>query len=68
MWVRVGGEGGGGVGWKFLVTEIIIFAKTSSWGLKIWGRRIIFFGGGGGGWDVWGAPVARGRKTIHFFL
>ena len=29
--------------------------------------------GGGGFWGVWGAPrphpgVARGRKTIHFFL
>ena len=33
----------------------------------------ILFGGGGGFWGVWGAPrphpgVARGRKTIHFFL
>ena len=32
-----------------------------------------FFSGGGGFWGVWGAPrphpgVARGRKTIHFFL
>ena len=31
------------------------------------------FRGGGGFWGVWGAPrphpgVARGRKTIHFFL
>ena len=33
----------------------------------------IYFSGGGGFWGVWGAPrphpgVARGRKTIHFFL
>ena len=33
----------------------------------------LFFGGGGGFWGVWGAPrphpgIARGRKTIHFFL
>ena len=33
----------------------------------------IFFSGGGGFWGVWGAPrphpgVARGQKTIHFFL
>ena len=63
------GDGGGG-GWKFLVTEIIFSAKTSSWGLKTKNKK---FGGGGGLWGVWGAPpphpgVARGRKTIHFFL
>ena len=33
----------------------------------------MFLFGGGGFWGVWGAPrphpgVARGRKTIHFFL
>ena len=37
------------------------------------GGRKISRGGGGGFWGVWGAPrphpgVARGRKTIHFFL
>ena len=35
--------------------------------------KIFLVGGGGGFWGVWGAPrphpgVARGRKTIHFFL
>ena len=36
-------------------------------------KKKIIFRGGGGFWGVWGAPrphpgVARGRKTIHFFL
>ena len=37
-------------------------------------HKIIYFSGGGGDFGVFGAPhaphpgVARGRKTIHFFL
>ena len=44
------------------------------WGSETHANKNLFFGGGGGGfWGVWGAPrphpgVARGRKTIHFFL
>ena len=56
-------------GWKFLVTEI--FFKNVPGLLKR--MHNFFFRGGGGFWGVWGAPrphpgVARGRKTIHFFL
>ena len=46
---------GGGGGWKFLVTEFVFFAKTSSWGLKT--QTNFFFGGGGGG----------GEEFISFF-
>ena len=72
---------GWGGGWKFLATEFFFFAKTSSWGLKTQTKTFFFqkcsrgseTPGGGGIWGVWGAPrphpsVARGRKTIHFFL
>ena len=75
--MQVGG-GGGIFNWNFF------FAKKCSWGLKtfffptkflfskIYFQKFIFRGGGGF-WGVWGAPrphpgVARGRKTIHFFL
>ena len=72
---------GGGVV-EFL-TEKKCSAKKCSWGPKTqkkkcsWGSEThankTFFRGGGGFWGVWGAPrphpgVARGRKTIHFFL
>ena len=60
------------------LTEKKISAKKCSWGLKTpWGSETHanknFIWGGGGFWGVWGAPrphpgVARGRKTIHFFL
>ena len=33
------------MGWKFLVTEIIFFAKTSTWGHKTPKKKI--WGGGG---------------------
>ena len=51
--------GGGGV--EFLTEKKCTHANKN-----------LFFGGGGF-WGVWGAPrphpgVARGRKTIHFFL
>ena len=78
---RAGGGGGGGEV-EFL-TEKKKFAKKCSWGLKTQKKKFLsffsllnlffqkcsFFGGGG----FWGAPrphpgVARGRKTIHFFL
>ena len=41
--------------------------------LGFWNAQHFFFWGGGRFWGVWGAPrpqpgVARGRKTIHFFL
>ena len=62
-----------GRGWKFLLTEIF-FAKKCSWVLNtqtefknvpgVLKRTHIFLGGGG----VFGAPHARGRKTIYFFL
>ena len=68
-------EGGGGrkISEFFFPTKIFFFQKCS-WG--IWNackQKFIFRGGGGGFWGVWGAPrphpgVARGRKTIHFFL
>ena len=62
---RAGGGGGGGeVGICFFLgggEKFKFFFHTK------------FFRGGGGFWGVWGAPrphpgVARGRKTIHFFL
>ena len=78
------GRAGGGGGKVEFLTEKKNFAKKCSWGLKTqkkkcsWGsethaNKNLFFGGGGGFWGVWGAPrphpgVARGRKTIHFFL
>ena len=62
---------GWGPGWKFLVTEKKI-AKIFSWGLKTQ-KKMKFFSLLNLGGGVWGAPrphpgVARGRKTIHFFL
>ena len=61
------GRGGGEV--EFL-TEKNISLRNVPGVLK---RQNYFSGGGGGFWGVWGAPrphpgVARGRKTIHFFL
>ena len=66
---------------KFLVTEIFCSQKHLPGVLK---RNFFLFKNvpgvlkrmqqeGGGFWGVWGAPrphpgVARGRKTIHFFL
>ena len=49
------------------------FFQKCSWGSETHANKNLFFGGGGGFWGVWGAPrphpgVARGRKTIHFFL
>ena len=62
-----GGGGGGGV---FFHTNF--FFKNVPGVLKRM-QKIIYFSGGGGFWGAWGAPrphpgVARGRKTIHFFL
>ena len=70
------GGGGGGGGEKFLsfFSLLIFFFQKCSWGSETHANKNLFFGGGGGGfWGVWGAPrphpgVARGRKTIHFFL
>ena len=61
---------GGGGEVKFL-TEIIIFFPTKFFFSKMF--LGLFFGGGGDFGGVWGAQrphpgVARGRKTIHFFL
>ena len=47
--------------------------QKCSWGSETHANKNLFFGGGGGFWGVWGAlrphpGVARGRKTIHFFL
>ena len=58
-------RGGGGGGRKHF--------QKCSWGSETHANKNLFFGGGGGFWGVWGAPrphpgVARGRKTIHFFL
>ena len=64
------------------LTEKKNFAKKCSWGLKTPKKEFFFknvpgvlkrMQTWGGFWGVWGAPrphpgVARGRKTIHFFL
>ena len=77
------GRAGGGGGKVEFLTEKKKFAKKCSWRLKTPKKNVpgvlkrmqtkIYFSGGGGFWGVWGAPrphpgVARGRKTIHFFL
>ena len=59
---------GGGGGFSLLN----FFFQKCSWGSETHANQNLFFGGGGF-WGVWGAPrphpgVARGRKTIHFFL
>ena len=59
---------------KRFFSLLIFFFQKCSWGSETHANKNLFFGGGGGGfWGVWGAPrphpgVARGRKTIHFFL
>ena len=63
---------GGGGGEKFLSFSLqIFFFQKCSWGSETHANKNLFVGGGF--WGVWGAPrphpgVARGRKTIHFFL
>ena len=72
-----GGGGGAGVGGGggrvevFSFFSLLIFFFKNVPGLLK--RMHNFFCSGGGFWGVWGAPrphpgVARGRKTIHFFL
>ena len=56
----------------FFFPTKLFFSKNVPWVLKRMQKKY-FSGGGGGFWGVWGAPrphpvVARGRKTIHFFL
>ena len=67
--------GGGGAKVEFL-TDIFFSLRNVPGVLKrkkfFFPTKFLFFGGGGF-WGVWGAPrphpgVARGRKTIHFFL
>ena len=59
---------------KCFFSLLNFFFKNVPVVLKRMQKNIIFRGGGGGEfWGVWGAPrphpgVARGRKTIHFFL
>ena len=79
---HAGGGGGGGVGKVEFLTEkknFWVFFPTkyffSKMFLGFWNacKQKFIFRGGGGFWGVWGAPrphpgVARGRKTIHFFL
>ena len=62
-----GGGGGRKISEFFFPTKIFFLKNASPC------KQIFFFRGGGGFWGVWGAPrphpgVARGRKTIHFFL
>ena len=62
---RAGGGGGGGI---FNLKKNSLRNVPGVLKRK---KKIIFRGGGF--WGVWGAPrphpgVARGRKTIHFFL
>ena len=75
---------GGGGRWNFITKKIsakkcffptkIFFFKNVPGVLKRMQTKIYFSGGGGGIFGVFGAPhaptpgVARGRKTIHFFL
>ena len=59
---------GGGLWWKFLLTEKVFPLRNVP---GVFFKNV--FLGGGGVWGVWGASrphpgVARGRKTIHFFL
>ena len=64
--LKHGGGGGRRKMSKFFFPTNFFFSKMF--------LGFFFSGGGGGGfWGVWGAPrphpgVARGRKTIHFFL
>ena len=63
--LRTGRGRAGGGGEVEFVTEIFFGGSFFS--------LLNFFFRGGGFWGVWGAPrphpgVARGRKTIHFFL
>ena len=74
---RAGGVGGGGPGCHFLTEKMFFFPtkfffQKCSWGSETHANKNLFFGGGGI-LGFWGAPrphpgVARGRKTIHFFL
>ena len=57
---------GSGSFWEFFFPTKFFFQKCS-WGSETHANKNLFFGGGGGFWGVLGA-VARGRKTIHFFL
>ena len=72
FWGLGGGVQVGGGGWRWNIELKIFFSLRNVPGvLKRQKKKI--FGGGGGFWGVWGAPrphpgVARGRKTIHFFL
>ena len=63
---------GGGPNFFFPLLNFFFF-KNVPGVLKRMQKKIIFRRGGGGFWGVWGAPhrhpgVARGQKTIHFFL
>ena len=64
---------GGGANNFWVFFPYKFFFQKCSWGSETHAKKKLFFGGGGGFWGVWGAPrphpgVARGRKTIHFFL
>ena len=75
---RAGGGGGGGkveflTEKKKLLRNVPGVLKRKKKKKKLGGGAKKIFGGGGGFWGVWGAPrphpgVARGWKTIHFFL
>ena len=65
------GRAGGGGGEVEFLTEKKFPLRNVPGVLKRPKNKLFF--GGGGFWGVWGAPrphpgVARGRKTIHFFL
>ena len=65
---KLGGGGGRKIS-KFFFTTNFFFKNVP----EVLKRMQFFFSEGGGFWGVWGAPrphpgVARGRKTIHFFL
>ena len=58
---------------KSFFSLLKFFFKNVPGVLKRMQTKIYFSGGGGRFWGVWGAPrphpgVARGRKTMHFFL
>ena len=60
-----------GGGAKNCFSLLNFFFQKCSWGSETHAKKKN--SGGGGFWGVWGAPrpqpgVARGRKTIHFFL
>ena len=65
---------GGGGGAKSFFFPTKFFFQKCSWGSETHANKNIYFSGGGGDFGVFGAPqrphpgVARGRKTIHFFL